>query len=81
LHDIAKKRADRLIVRRAAREQQKAPVGFLERLRRRADALSNRSADLKTAADAIQPLYGSLDERQKDRLDDRIIRFFEHDID
>lgn len=69
LRDIAKKRADRRIAERDERAKQTAPMSFPDRLKRRADELSNRSADLKTAADAVQPIYASLDDRQKERLD------------
>jgi hypothetical protein len=81
LHDIAKKRADRLIARRAERAEKKDPVAFPDRLQRRADALSNRSADLKAVAGAVKTLYGALDERQKDRLEGRISRFVDRGID
>jgi hypothetical protein len=41
------------------------PVSFLNR---RADALAQRSADLKKLADAWQPLYGTLKPEQKRRM-------------
>jgi hypothetical protein len=41
------------------------PVAFL---RRRADALAQRSADLKNLADAWQPLYATLSPEQKRRM-------------
>jgi len=41
------------------------PVSFLNR---RADALAQRSADLKKLADAWQPLYASLSPEQKRRM-------------
>jgi len=41
------------------------PVRFLNR---RADALAQRSADLKRLADAWQPLYGTLSQEQKRRM-------------
>jgi hypothetical protein len=41
------------------------PVAFLQR---RADALAQRSADLKKLADAWQPLYPTLSREQKQRL-------------
>jgi hypothetical protein len=41
------------------------PVSFLNR---RADALAQRSADLKMLADAWQPLYGTLKPEQKRRM-------------
>jgi len=41
------------------------PVNFLNR---RAEALTQRSADLKRLADAWQPLYGTLSQEQKRRM-------------
>lgn len=41
------------------------PVNFLNR---RAEALAQRSADLKKLADAWQPLYGKLEPEQKRRM-------------
>ena len=41
------------------------PVAFLNR---RADALAQRSADLKRLADAWQPLYKTLTPEQKQRM-------------
>jgi LTXXQ motif family protein len=41
------------------------PVSFLNR---RADALAQRSADLRKLADAWQPLYGTLSSEQKRRM-------------
>jgi hypothetical protein len=53
----------------AARIDQ-APGDFnpIEVMRKRADALSQRGASLKTLADAWQPLYATLDTDQKRRL-------------
>jgi LTXXQ motif family protein len=45
--------------------QNRDPVAFL---RRRSDALAQRSADLKKLADAWQPLYATLNPDQKRRL-------------
>jgi hypothetical protein len=46
------------------------PVEFLQR---RAEALTQRGADLKKLADAWQPLYQTLTADQKRRLDHRAI--------
>jgi len=64
LRDAAKMRMDRL----AARRDQQPPADPVERLQRRADALSTRGAALKRLADAATPLYQSLDEGQKQRF-------------
>jgi hypothetical protein len=63
LRDLAKMRIDRA----AARDEQ-TPASPIERLQRRADALTARGAALKRLADAAAPLYQSLDEGQKRRL-------------
>jgi hypothetical protein len=43
-------------------------VDHVERLRKRADALAERATDMKRFADVAQPLYATLDEGQKRRL-------------
>ena len=64
LRDLAKMRMDRFA---AARDLQPSsdPV---QRLQRRADALSARGAALKRLADTLAPLYQSLDDGQKRRF-------------
>ncbi len=59
LRDIAKKRADRLVIIRNALAQPKGPVDLVEQWRNIADILNDRSIELKTLADAAQPLYSS----------------------
>lgn len=56
--------------RREARKDGKdvPPVDHIDRLRKRADSLAERAADMKRFADAAQPLYATLDEGQKRRL-------------
>lgn len=79
--ELAKKYGDRYAARRdewqkrreerkEARKQGKElpPVDQVERLRKRADALAERATDMKRLADAAQPLYATLDEGQKRRL-------------
>lgn len=69
IRDLAKERATRIGERRAARGTTNgtAPT-VIERMRRRADAMSTRAASLKKLADATEPLYNSLDDTQKPRL-------------
>jgi hypothetical protein len=43
-------------------------IDHVDRLRKRADNLAERAADMKRFADAAQPLYATLDEGQKRRL-------------
>jgi hypothetical protein len=74
LRDVGKTRAERQVALRADREQRKEPVDIIEHLNRRAKMLGDRSADVKKLADAAQPLYASLDEQQKKRFADELIR-------
>jgi LTXXQ motif family protein len=62
--DFGKLRMDRRIAMRSA-QPSADPV---ERLRRRATAMSDTGAALKKLADATEPLYNSLDENQKRRF-------------
>ena len=62
--DLAKQRIDRRIAMRNA-PPSNDPV---ERLRRRASAMSDIGAALKKFADATEPLYKSLDDNQKRRF-------------
>jgi hypothetical protein len=74
LHDIAKKRADQMVVMRAEMAQQKGPVDLIEQWRGIADVLNERSIDLKTLADAAQPLYSTLSDEQKKHFTEEIER-------
>src|SRR6516162_17091 len=62
--DFSKLRIDRRLAQRSA-PPSNDPV---ERLRRRATAMSDTGAALKKLADATEPLYKSLDENQKRRF-------------
>ena len=62
--DFSKLRVDRRIALRST-PSSNDPV---ERLRRRATAMSDTGAALKELADATEPLYESLDENQKRRF-------------
>ncbi|HET7848680.1 MAG TPA: Spy/CpxP family protein refolding chaperone [Pseudolabrys sp.] len=64
LRDLAKQRADRV----AARSSADRPKDPIERLARRATAMSERGAALKKVANAVEPLYQTLDEGQKHRF-------------
>ncbi|WOJ90283.1 Spy/CpxP family protein refolding chaperone [Methylocapsa polymorpha] len=74
LRDIAKKRADRMVVMRTEMAQQKGPVDLIEQWRGIADILNERSIDLKTLADAAQPLYSTLSDEQKKHFKEEIER-------
>jgi hypothetical protein len=64
LRDLAKQRSEWF----AARASADRPSDPVERLALRADVLTKRGAALKKLADAIGPLYKSLDDGQKHRL-------------
>jgi zinc resistance-associated protein len=70
--DVAKQRAERMKERFEQREhqgdQKQTDVNPIERLQKRADALTTRGATLKKLADAAAPLYQSLDDQQKHRF-------------
>lgn len=64
LKDSAKQRSERF----AAHASADKPRDPIERLRTRAEFMTERGATLKTIADAAAPLYQSLDEAQKHRF-------------
>jgi hypothetical protein len=64
LREVAKMRIERLS---AARDEQ-TPASPIDRLQRRADAMTTHGAALKRLADAAAPLYQSLDDAQKRRF-------------
>lgn len=68
LRDLAKERAQAMAQRRQRMESNERPDP-IQRLRSASDAMSNRSAALKRLADASEPLYRSLDDAQKRRLE------------
>jgi zinc resistance-associated protein len=71
----AKDRIDRIQAHLSGDQQ---PVTDpIERLKRAADAATRRGAALKQIADAAAPLYGSLDDAQKERFK-RLSRFGHH---
>ena len=62
----AKDRIDRIQARLSG--QQQPVTDPVERLKRAADRATRRGAALKQIADAAAPLYGSLDDAQKERF-------------
>lgn len=68
LRDLAKERADAMAQRRARREAGER-LDPIQRLRNASDVMSTRAVGLKRLADASEPLYRSLDEPQKRRLE------------
>jgi hypothetical protein len=74
LRDIGRTRADRLVALQAENGQQKDSDNVIAYLTNHAKFLADRSADMKKLADAAQPLYASLDEQQKRRFANELIR-------
>lgn len=71
IRDLAKQRYERRTeMRERMREHRegKAEIDPIDRMRRRADAMSAGAAGLKRLADAAEPLYKTLDDGQKRRL-------------
>ncbi len=73
LHDMAMTRADRIVALQAESGQQKDSGDVIEYLNKRARSLADRSDNMKKLADAAEPLYASLDERQKRRFANELI--------
>jgi hypothetical protein len=68
IRDLAKQRADRAAAMRDGRNAQAQRPDAVQRLRRSADMMTERAAGLKKLADAVEPLYKTLDEGQKHRF-------------
>ena len=71
IRDRAKARADRRTERREAQQSgdKAAPrPGMIDRMRQRADAMDARADEMKKFADAVEPLYKSLNDDQKRRF-------------
>ena len=69
LRETATKREARMDAFRREREQRQGSVDAIERMRRRAEMLTETGVDLKKIADAAAPLYAALDDAQKHRMD------------
>jgi hypothetical protein len=77
LKDISKRHADRAVAQwnneRDAHDKntddKRAEPTPMERMRRAAEGMNLQAADLKSVADAAEPLYGKLDEGQRRMLD------------
>ena len=71
MRELSKMRIERLAAVRdqqQAQQQQAPSANPIERLQRRAEAMTTRGAALKRLADAAAPLYQSLDDAQKHRF-------------
>jgi hypothetical protein len=74
MRDLGKKQADRQIALRDERAQRSGSVDVIDQMRKQADSQIERSNDWKKLADAAQPLYASLDDRQKRRFAEDLFR-------
>jgi hypothetical protein len=79
MRDISKREADRETTLRADGAQQKGPVDVIEQMRRGADSMTEHAVDQKKLADAAQPLFASLNDQQKRRFTEVLIRFGNQD--
>ena len=61
---------------RSERDARKARPDDIDEMRREADAYTVQAADLRQIADAAQPLYDTLDDRQRHRL----VQFVREDL-
>jgi hypothetical protein len=68
LRDIAKRRADRMVASWQKDEASRTPPTPGERMRRAAEAMRAQADELAATADAVDPLWGKLDERQRRTL-------------
>jgi LTXXQ motif family protein len=70
LKDLSKRRANRMVARWEKEDAADArnPPTPGERMRRAAEALRAQSDELNATADAVDPLWGKLDDRQKRTL-------------
>jgi LTXXQ motif family protein len=74
LRDLGQRRADRQVAFRAEGAKKEGSDDIIASLNRSSGFLSDRSADMKKLADAAQPLYAGLDEQQKKRFSQALIR-------
>ena len=64
MHYLGHNGADRLNLR-IARAKRDPPDDIIEQMRNEAQFLNDRAVDQRNVADAAEPLYGSLDDKQK----------------
>jgi hypothetical protein len=73
MHYLGHNGADRLNLR-IARAQRDPPDDIIEQMRNEAQFLNNRAVDQRNVADAAEPLFASLDDRQKAIFIDQMVR-------
>jgi len=73
MHYLGHNGADRLNLR-IARAKRDPPDDIIEQMRNEAQFLNDRSNDQRGVADAAEPLYASLDDKQKQKFIDEMVR-------
>jgi hypothetical protein len=73
MHNLGHNGADRLNLR-IARQKRDPPDDIIEQMRNEAQFLNDRSNDQRGVADAAEPLYASLDDKQKQKFIDEMVR-------
>jgi len=73
MHYLGHNGADRLNLR-IARAKRDPPDDIVEQMRNEAQFLVDRAQDQRSVADAAEPLYGSLDDKQKQIFIDEMVR-------
>ena len=73
MHYLGHNGADRLNLR-IARAKRDPPDDIIEQMRNEAQFLNDRSQDQRNVADAAEPLYASLDDKQKQIFIDEMVR-------
>ena len=73
MHYLGHNGADRLKLR-VARAQRDPPDDIIEQMRNEAQFLNDRAVDQRNVADAAEPLFSSLDDRQKQIFINEMVR-------
>jgi hypothetical protein len=73
MHYLGHNGADRLNLR-IARAKRDPPDDIIEQMRNEAQFLNDRAVDQRSVADAAEPLFASLDDRQKQIFIDEMVR-------
>ena len=73
MHSLGHNGADRLNLR-VARAKRDPPDDIVEQMRNEAQFLDDRAVDQRSVADAAEPLYASLNDKQKQIFIDEMVR-------
>ncbi len=73
MHYLGNNGADRLNLR-IARAKRDPPDDIIEQMRNEAQFLNDRAVDQRNVADAAEPLFASLDEKQKKQFIEEMVR-------